>query len=110
MKVQELIDYINSNGFYSIYEFEDSLTDKQFKELKIVPESINADRHRWYEISTTVYKVEDGYVGVRGVTYLYSEGMTYKDCDYLCEASEYEEVQTISYREKQKINKNEKNS
>ena len=38
MKVQELIDYVNSNGFHSIYEFEDSLTDKQFKELKIIQE------------------------------------------------------------------------
>ena len=101
MKVQELIDYVNSNGFYSLYEFEDSLTDRQFKELKIVSENINIDRHRWYEVSTTIYKVEDGYVGVRGVTHLYSEDMTYSDCDYLCEASEYEEVQTVSYREKQ---------
>ena len=49
MKVQELIDYVNSNRFHSIYEFEDSLTDKQFKELKIIPESIDVDRHRWYE-------------------------------------------------------------
>ena len=110
MKVQELIDYVNSNRFYSLYKFEDSLTDKQFKELKIVPESIDVDRHRWYEVSTTIYKVEDGYVGVRGVTYLYSEDMTYSDCAYLCKASEYEEVPTISYREKQKINKNEKDS
>ena len=100
MKVQELIDYVNSKGFYSIYEFQDSLTDKQFKELKIIPESINVDRHRWYEISTTVYKVEDGYVGIRGISQIYSEYMSDKDCDYLCEASEYEEVQTISYREK----------
>ena len=102
MKVQELIDYVNSKGFYSIYEFQDSLTDKQFKELKIIPESINVDRHRWYEISTTVYKVEDGYVGIRGISQIYSEYMSDKDCDYLCEASEYEEVQTISYREKNK--------
>ena len=101
MKVQELIDYVNSNRFYSLYEFENSLTDRQFKELKIIPKSLNVDRHRWYEVSTTIFKVEDGYVGVRGVTYLYSEGMMYSDCDYLCEASEYEEVQTISYREKQ---------
>ena len=100
MKVQELIDYVNSNVFYSLYEFEDSLVDRQL-ELKIVSESIDVDRHRWYEVSTTICKVEDGYVGVRGVTHLYSEGMTYSDCDYLCEASEYEEVQTISYREKQ---------
>ena len=102
MKVQELIDYVNYKGFYSIYEFQDSLTDKQFKELKIIPESINVDRHRWYEISTTVYKVEDGYVGIRGISQIYSEYMSDKDCDYLCEASEYEEVQTISYREKNK--------
>ena len=102
MKVQELIDYVNSNGFHSIYEFEDSLTKEQFKELKIIPESIDVDRHRWYEVSTTIYKVEDGYVGIRGVTHLYSEGITYIDCDYLCEASEYEEVQTISYRKKNK--------
>lgn len=102
MKVQELIDYVNSNGFHSIYEFEDSLTNSQFKELKIVPESIDVDRHRWYEVSTTIFKVEDGYVGVRGVTCLYSEGMNYKDCDCLCEASEYEEVPTISYRKKNK--------
>ena len=102
MKVQELIDYVNSNEFYSVYEFENSLTDKQFKELKIVPKSIKVDRHRWYEVSTTIYKVDDGYVGVRGVTHLYIESIPYSDCDYLCEASEYEEVQTISYREKQR--------
>ena len=101
MKVQELIDYVNSNKFHSIYEFEDSLTDKQFKELKLISKSINVDKHRWYEVSTTIYKVEDGYVGVRGVTHLYSEDMTYSDCAYLCKASEYEEVQTISYRIKQ---------
>ena len=101
MKVQELIDYVNSKGFYSIYEFQDSLTDKQFKELKIIPKSIDVDRHRWYEVSTTIYKVEDGYVGIRGISQIYSEYMSDKDCDYLCEASEYEEVQTISYRVKQ---------
>ena len=100
MKVQELIDYVNSNRFYSVYKFEYSLIDRQFKELKIVSKSIDVDRHRWYEVSTTIYKVEDGYVGVRGVTHLYSEGMTYSDCDCLCEASEYEEIQTISYRKK----------
>ena len=100
MKVQELIDYVNSKGFYSIYEFEDSLTDRQL-ELKTVSEDIDVDRHRWYEISTTVYKVEDGYVGIRGISQIYSEYMSNKDCNYLCKASEYEEVQTISYRKKQ---------
>ena len=101
MKVQKLIDYVNSNGFYSMYDFEDSLTDRE-SELEIVSEDIDVDRHRWYEISTTVYKVEDGYVGIRGISQIYSEYMSDKDCDYLCKASEYEEVQTVSYREKQR--------
>ena len=48
-----------------------------------------------------MYKVEDGYVGIRGISQIYSEYMSDKDCDYLCEASEYEEVQTVSYRVKQ---------
>ena len=101
MKVQELINYVDERNLYSLWDFEESLTDEKFNELKKVAKGLEIDKHRWYEVSTTVYKVEDGYVGVRGVTHLYSEGMSYSDCDYLCEASEYEEVQTISYRVKQ---------
>ena len=100
MKVQELINYVDKRNLYSLWDFEESMTDEKFDELKKVAEGLEIDKHRWYEVSTTVYKVKDGYVGVRGVTHLYSEGMTYSDCDYLCKASEYEEVQTISYREK----------
>ena len=101
MKVQELINYVDKRNLYSLWDFEESMTDEKFDELKKVAEGLEIDKHRWYEVSTTVYKVEDGYVGVRGVTHLYSEGMTYSDCAYLCKASEYEEVQTISYRVKQ---------
>ena len=101
MKVQELINYVDKSNLYSLWDFEESMTDEKFDELKKVAEGLEIDKHRWYEVSTTVYKVEDGYVGVRGVYQIYSEYMSDKDCDYLCEASEYEEVQTISYRVKQ---------
>ena len=68
MKVKELIDYINSNEFYSLWDMEDSF-DYNLKELpKKVIENLEIDRHRWYEVSTTVYKLEDGFVGVRGVS------------------------------------------
>ena len=102
MKVQELINYVNERNLYSLWDFEESMTDEKFDKLKKVAEGLEIYKHRWYEVSTTVYKVEDGYVGVRGITHLYSEGMTYSDYNYLCEASEYEEFQTISYREKTK--------
>ena len=100
MKVQELIDYVNSNEFHSVYEFEDSLTKEQFKELKIVSESIDVDRHRWYEVSTTVYKLEDGFVGVRGVSNIYAEDMDVEDCCIKCSASEYIEIPSVIYKKK----------
>ena len=37
---------------------------------------------------------------IHGVNRLYSEMMDYSDCDCHCEASEYEEVTTITYKSK----------
>lgn len=55
--------------------------------------------HRWYIMATDIYEVEDGYVGVKGVSDLKSEGMDYSDCDKHCVAEEYDpiEIQTITY-------------
>ena len=55
------------------------------------------DKHRWYEISTSVYKCEDGFVAVSGVAQTYSESMYYEDC--LCEfiAEEFKPKQITTY-------------
>ena len=96
MKKKELIDLINSECLYSIRKAEDIIPS----EVPCVATDLELDRHRWYSTCVNVYACEDGYVAVLGLNQLYSEMMICSDCDCRCEASEYEEVQTITYKPK----------
>ena len=96
MKVQEAIEKINGEGFYSVFEAEEVLD----RDAKLVKSNIGIDEHRWYTISTKVYQLEDGYIGITGVTSLNSEAMTFSDCNVITQGEEYEEFTTISYRRK----------
>lgn len=100
MKVQELINLlIMKKRCYSIFDAEELIKG----EFNRVAENLNLDEHRWYIISTSVYKLEDGYVGVTGPSQLNSEVMVWSDCNP-CIAEEYEEFTTIAYRPKSFIN------
>lgn len=68
MKVQELIDLIYSNSYYNIYNAEELIG-----EVNCVAKNLNINEHRWYTVSTRVYKLEDGYVGITGPSQLKSE-------------------------------------
>ena len=100
MKVKELIDHINSNDFYSLWDMEDSLFYKDKDLPKRVAENLEKEEYRWYEISTSVYKLEDGFVGIRGVSNIYSEYMEAEDCGFRCTASEYIEIPSVTYKKK----------
>lgn len=91
MKVQEVINLCNTNKLYSIFEFEENCNAES------VVRDLNLDRMRWYEISTCVYKCDDGFVGVTGVSNLYSEMMGWDDCDFKCVAEEYKQVPSVMY-------------
>ena len=100
MKVQELINLINNEKrCYSIFDAEQFIEG----EFNCVAENLNFDERRWYIISTSVYKLEDGYVGITGPSTLKSENMEWCDCNP-CKAEEYEEFTTIAYRPKSFIN------
>lgn len=98
MKTSEFITQINENNIKSLYHIEDLIGAKNMPEIVI--KNLNIDRFRWYEESTTVFKCQDGFVGVTGPSRLYSESMTWDDVYAYCIAEEYEEVKTISYRPK----------
>lgn len=95
MKVKELIDIINSNEYPSLHHLE---TIKGLPEC--VAEGLDLDQYRWFSIATNVYKCEDGFVGVCGAYQSFSEMQTWKDLDAPCEAEEYEEISTVSYKPK----------
>lgn len=92
MKVAEVIEKVKSNKYWSIYEFEEDVTD-----VEPVERDLHIDRDRWFEISSAVYKCEDGFVMVGGVTTVYSEMMSYSDCMSECFAEECFPVQSIRY-------------
>ena len=46
---------------------------------KLVEEGLYVDKHRWYETSVSVFKVNDGYLGVTAVTDIFSEQMDVSD-------------------------------
>lgn len=97
MKVKELIEKINSaDECYSIFDAEEMI-EGQYERIK---KNLDIDRHRWYEISTSVFKLDDGFVGIRGVSHLYSESMVFSDTNVHSTAEEYEEVTVVSYRPK----------
>lgn len=91
MKVAEVIEKVNSTKYWSLYSFEEDF------DLEMVASGLYVDKLRWFETSTSVYKCEDGFVGVNGVTQTYSEMMDYSDCLCECFAEEFEPKQTITY-------------
>lgn len=96
MKVKELIDKVNSTtNCYSIHHAEDFI-----KKINKVASDIYVEKHKWYNISTNVYKLEDGFVGITGSSDLKSETINWSDCDYMCIAEEYESVYKLIYQPK----------
>lgn len=94
MKVQEAIELINnSDDLYCISDAVELLEGET--ELA---EGIDIDRRRWFETSESYFKLEDGIVGIRGVSNIYSEMMSASDCNVHTRAFEGEEVTVVSYK------------
>ena len=100
MKVKELINYVNSNDFYILWDMENSLFNNYKDFPQRIAENLEKDEHRWYEVSVSVYKLEDGFVGIKGVSKIYGEGTTPEDCCTKCSASEYIEIPSVTYKRK----------
>lgn len=98
MKVVEVIEKVKANGYWSIYDF-----DEAFAELEVVEEGIGIDTHRWYETSCSIYKCEDGFVKVRGVSTIFSESMAWEDCGFKCVAEECFPVSSVKYLTKSEM-------
>lgn len=62
MKVAEVIEKANNAKYRSLFDFEEDFS------LEIVASGLYVDKRRWYETSTEVYKCEDGFVGVTGIS------------------------------------------
>lgn len=96
MTVKELINIVEKDAMCSLWEFEECYVDNI--SVKRVASGLEEDEHRWYSTAVNVYQCEDGFVGVRGAYKSFSEQQSWQDIGETCTASEYEEVQTVSYK------------
>lgn len=81
--------------------YETHLWNKYFEgNYKVVEKGLNVDKHRWYELSTTVVEIFGGFIGIHKVSEVFSPSMDIEDCchDYIF--FEMEAIPTITYREK----------
>lgn len=92
MNVKEAIELINtSDNCYSLLDAENLLKGCKFKNRQ------DYESNRWYILATDIYEVDNGYIGVSGVSELKSKMMDYSDTGEQCFAEEYQVIQTITY-------------
>lgn len=97
MKVQELIDKLTNeyceHGIYSIWDAEECMS----KDVCVVARDLNPDKYRYYIRSTSVYKCDDGFVGVRTASTKFTENCYWEDLDAEFEVFPMKEVIVKSY-------------
>ena len=94
---EEIIQEINTAKVPSLYHVEDECTlfvDAKPVELAI---GLDLDKHRWYECSTTVYKVGEWFMGVNGASDMKSEASSWEDLCVKTQAFEMKEIQSVTY-------------
>lgn len=113
MEVKELINSINKVGaeqtnypdIEMLEDFEGKLNEEEISSLEKIVKvdpicSVDAEKHRWYEVSTNVYETpeENVYLGIRVVTDLFSESMDYESCCHSYKAYLMEKVSKESFK------------
>jgi hypothetical protein len=96
MKLKEAIERINNSEELYYIDDAESVIDYETQ----LASNIDINRHRWYETSTSYFQLEDGILGIEGLSNVYSEYMLASDCDVNCYAFEGEEIKTVSYKPK----------
>lgn len=92
MKVKELIKIVNEGPeFYSLEQLD------QIENLpKCIKKNLDIETELHYTTCVNVYKCEDGYVGIFGVSEEFSD-FNPEEFGILCEAMEYKKVVTTTY-------------
>lgn len=103
MTVEEIIDYFNKKQIVQTsLDFTDDISeedwDKYMFDANLVDDNISPDKHRWYQTSMTVFRIEDVYVGIRHIDTIFGEGITPEDCYHMLTFHKMERVVKYSYQ------------
>ena len=96
-----IVEKINSlkliqKKYWEDIEFPEEIQSVLDK-CEIVETDLDVDKHRWYETSLVVYKLNDEYFGIRYVTDTFSESSSIEDMYWQICAIPMKQVQKITY-------------
>lgn len=111
MSGKEFIKTLNDAKILQSFYFDDGICEGGLSEEllsewikqdpRLLEDGLNVDKHRWYEITTSYYKLIDGTImGVNLVSQLYSESMSWEDAYHTLRFFEGEEVKIVTYQPK----------
>jgi len=100
----ELVDYLNNLQILQTSSWDECIPEDiwniYFIDSDTVATDLNISRHRWYELSTKVISIRDGYIGILSVTKCYSESSSVRDMWHHLEFFEMEPEITTTYVKK----------
>lgn len=100
-RFDELIDLINKAELPSVHHVDDLPSDiYDVLDGNVVACGLEVDEHRWFETSTTVYRVGDWFIGLDGPSKLYGENSSWEDLCCPVVAFEMDQIQSVTYVEK----------
>ena len=99
-KFENIIKEINESGAESIYSVEDVCDCFYEAKPQLIKSDLDKDEHRWYEITTSVYKIGEWFLGIRGASKIYSVVFDWSDLCVKTIAFEMEEIPSVTYMEK----------
>lgn len=92
------------NSLSGVYDYEEDMPEEIYKKyfpdgFKIIAEGLDVDKHRWYELSTTVIDFDGGYIGIKHVSDMKGD-MCIDDVEIECAFIEMEPCNVMTYRAK----------
>lgn len=96
MKVKEVISEINNKDYYSI---NSAVKAVELSKANCVVENYNFSKHRNFDITTNIYKCDDGFVAITGLINDRSK-IGYDEYNIPAFAEEYIEIPTVTYAPK----------
>lgn len=102
--MEELLAMLNGlkiiqKSYDFVEDLPEEIVDKYFKNR--IASDLLPDSHRWYETSISVFKTDEGFLGVRALTQLYSESSEVEDCYHVLKFYDMMEESIITYAPKQ---------
>jgi len=97
---KELVEYLNSLKILQKSSHDEDIPEDIWNEYfdgNGVTGGLNINKHRWYETSIDVYKINDGFIGVNSVTDCFSEQSSIEDMFWTLDFFEMQEIMKPTY-------------